>query len=102
MSRIGLLHDQHGPDTAEVQIRRMAYLLEANDRRYRVLWRWAHDRLPEDLKSEFFSIVANGSPSPSGNYLDGSKPRTEGPRAVSRFTPAPGVKGLDQPQQETP
>lgn len=105
MSRIGLLHDQHGPDTAEVTIRRMAYLLEANERRYRVLWRWAHDRLPGEQKTEFFNIVANGSPSTTGNYLDGSKPRTDGPRAVGWFTTAAGVSaaaGKTQPPSHAP
>lgn len=38
-----------------------------HDVRYKRLWRWAHEKLSEDLKAEYFSIVANGSGSANAN-----------------------------------
>jgi len=32
--------------------------------RFETLWHWAHKRLPEDLRNEYFNIVANDTPTP--------------------------------------
>ena len=39
----------------------LEYFRHWNEGRFKRLWRWAHEKLSEDLKTEYFNIVANGS-----------------------------------------